>query len=89
MGLLRRQCFSFIDVYWREVYATIKAAIKQAVIEIVAESDSPVSNHSENDSTSLTLDEQLQLLTVDEWVLLLKNTAEAFKIIFTCIKAIL
>lgn len=86
--MLRRQCFSFIDVYWREAYATIKAAIKQAVIEIVAESDSPIRNNDEQDTNGFTLDEQLKLLTVDEWVSLLQNTADALKIILERLKVL-
>lgn len=89
MGMLRRQCFSFVDCYWRESYATIKATIKQAVIEIVAESDSPIiRNGSEHLNDGLTLDDQLKLLTVDEWVALLQNTAKSLIILLKRIKVI-
>lgn len=87
MGMLRRQCFIFVDSYWRESCAAIKATIKQAVIEIVAESDSPVfHNTNEQISDALTLDEQLKLLTIEEWVLLLRNTANALKVLLQRIK---
>ncbi len=87
MGMLRRQSFSFVESYWRESYAAIKATIKQAVIEIVAESDSPVFRHNnEPNSDALTLDEQLKLLTIEEWVSLLRNTAKALKILLERIK---
>lgn len=88
MGMLRRQCFSFVDSYARESYAAIKATIKQTVIEIVAQSDSPIfRNHcGDQCSDSLTLDQQLKLLTVDEWVLLLRNTSKALKILLERLK---
>ncbi|XP_065226355.1 vacuolar protein sorting-associated protein 54-like [Planococcus citri] len=88
MGMLRRQCFSFVDCYWRESYATIKATIKQAVIEIVAESDSPIiRNGNEHLNDALTLDEQLKLLTVEEWVALLHNTATSLIVLLKRIKS--
>lgn len=87
MGMLRRQCFSFVDSYQRESYSTIKATIKQTVIEIVAESDSPVfRNSNAQNHDTFTLDEQLKFLTVEEWVVLLRNTANALKILLERIK---
>lgn len=87
MGMLRRQCFSFVDCYWRESYAAIKATIKQAVIEIVAESDSPIfRNGNEQINDALSLDEQLKLLTVEEWITLLRNTAKSLIILLKRIK---
>lgn len=82
LGMLRRQSFSFVDSYWKETFATIKATIKQTVIEIVAESDSPMlCSNSDHTADAFTLDEQLKLLTIEEWVHLLRNTANALKIL--------
>ncbi|KAH8289975.1 hypothetical protein KR018_000862, partial [Drosophila ironensis] len=40
MGLLRKQNFSFVQAYQQEAIATIRAIIKQLLIEVLARSDS-------------------------------------------------
>lgn len=66
MGMLRRGNSSFVEMYEAESVAAVKAAIKQAVIEVIAGSDRPSSDSS--------LEGQLRLLSVDEWATLLANS---------------
>lgn len=65
MGMLRRGNSTFVDIYETECVAAVKAAIKQAVIEVIAGTDRP--------STESSIEGQLRLLTVDEWATLLAN----------------
>ncbi|XP_024082604.1 vacuolar protein sorting-associated protein 54 isoform X2 [Cimex lectularius] len=67
MGMLRSGKFDFTDMYEKEIKSAIKAAMKQAVIEIVSVRDF---------SEDLSLDEQLKALSVEEWILLLSNTSK-------------
>ncbi|KAK9507876.1 hypothetical protein O3M35_007645 [Rhynocoris fuscipes] len=76
MGMLRRKDNNFIDVYQREIISAIKAAVKQAVIEVVACSDQ---------YGDQSLDEQLKALSVDEWTLLMKNTS---KVLLTLLRRV-
>ncbi|XP_073989176.1 VPS54 subunit of GARP complex scat [Rhodnius prolixus] len=66
MGMLRRGHYNFVDMYQREIISAIKAAVKQAVIEVVAGTEQ---------SGDQSLDEQLKTLSVDEWTLLMSNTS--------------
>ncbi len=63
-GLLRKKNFSFIDAYKDEAITTVRALIKQLVIEIIASSDAEI---------CLTgAGEEAQSLSLQEWILLLK-----------------
>uniref|UniRef100_A0A1B6DGB4 Vacuolar protein sorting-associated protein 54 n=1 Tax=Clastoptera arizonana TaxID=38151 RepID=A0A1B6DGB4_9HEMI len=75
LGMLRRECYDFVDSYQQETVSAIKAAIKQAVIEVVATSE--VANHRISGDASL--DDQLKALAVEEWTLLLKNSTTALQ----------
>lgn len=64
-GLLRKKNFTFIDAYKDESITTIRALIKQLVIEVIASSDAEV---------CLTgAGEEAQSLTLQEWILLLES----------------
>lgn len=64
-GLLRKKNYSFIDSYKDEAIMTIRALIKQLVIEVIASSDAEV---------CLTgAGEEGQSLTLHEWILLLES----------------
>ncbi|XP_046687628.1 LOW QUALITY PROTEIN: vacuolar protein sorting-associated protein 54-like [Homalodisca vitripennis] len=74
LGMLRRGCFDFIDAYQQETISAIKAAIKQAVIEVVATSDT--AHRISGDSS---LEDQLKALATEEWTQLLKNAATTLR----------
>lgn len=64
-GLLRKKNFSFIDSYKDESITTIRALIKQLVIEVIASSDAEI---------CLTgAGEEAQSLTLQEWIMLLES----------------
>jgi vacuolar protein sorting-associated protein 54 len=63
-GLLRKKNFTFIDSYKDEAITTIRALIKQLVIEVIASSDAEI---------CLTgAGEEAQSLSLQEWILLLE-----------------
>ncbi|BES94082.1 Vacuolar protein [Nesidiocoris tenuis] len=66
LGLLKRGNFEFVEIYKKEVISAVKAAVKQAAIEVV------VSSEAHGD---LGLEEQLKMLKVDEWFRLHTNTS--------------
>lgn len=70
--MLRRECFSFTNSYVKESNATIKAVIKQNVVDVIFFSEC-----ANTLAESFSLDEQLKLLTVKEWIILLRNTANS------------
>lgn len=62
-GLLRKKNFSFIDLYKDEAIMTIRALIKQMLIEVLASSDAEI---------CLTgAGEEAQSLSLQEWIVLL------------------
>lgn len=63
-GLLRKKNFSFIDAYKDEAITTIRALIKQLVIEVIASSDAEICLTGSG--------EEAQSLTLSEWILLLE-----------------
>lgn len=64
-GLLRKKNFSFIDTYKDEAILTIRALIKQLVIEVIASSDAEI---------CLTgAGEEAQSLSLQDWILLLET----------------
>lgn len=73
-GLLRKKNFSFIESYKDESITTIRALIKQLVIEIIASSDAEI---------CLTgAGEEAQSLSLQEWILLLESaTASLLKLL--------
>lgn len=72
--MLRRGCFDFVDAYQQETVSAIKAAIKQAVIEVVATSES-----AHRISGDASLEDQLKALVTEEWTHLLKNAATTLR----------
>ncbi|XP_022224248.2 vacuolar protein sorting-associated protein 54 [Drosophila obscura] len=82
MGLLRKQNFSFVQSYQQEAIATIRAIIKQLLIEVLARSDS-------DQEISLTgAGEQALELTLPEWIALLQRSSQALTSILERIKAV-
>jgi vacuolar protein sorting-associated protein 54 len=73
-GLLRKKNFTFIDIYKDEAITTIRAVIKQMVIEIIASSDAEI---------CLTgAGEEAQSLSLHEWIMLLDTaTVSLLKLI--------
>lgn len=64
-GLLRKKNFSFIDLYKDEAITTIRALIKQLVIEVIASSDAEICLTGSG--------EEAQSLSLQEWILLLET----------------
>ncbi|XP_033166047.1 vacuolar protein sorting-associated protein 54 [Drosophila mauritiana] len=82
MGLLRKQNFSFVQAYQQEAIATIRAIIKQLLIEVLARSDS-------DQEISLTgHGEQALELTLPEWIALLQRSSQALVSILERIKTV-
>lgn len=73
LGMLRSGCFDFVDSYRQETISAIQAAIKQAMIEIVSNSETA----NQRITGDCSLDDQLKALAVEEWTLLLKNATTA------------
>lgn len=63
-GLLRKKNFTFIESYKDEAITTIRALIKQLVIEVIASSDAEICLTGSG--------EEAQSLTLQEWILLLE-----------------
>lgn len=79
MGLLRKRNFTFIDMYKDEAIVTIKAFIKQLVIEVIATSDKEI---------CLTgAGEEAQSLSISEWIDLLERATITLLEILNRIKA--
>ncbi|XP_075149329.1 VPS54 subunit of GARP complex scat [Haematobia irritans] len=80
MGLLRMKNFSFVDAYKEEAIVTIKAIIKQLVIEFIATSDAEI---------CLTgAGEEAQSLSVGEWIALLAKATVALLTVLQRIHAV-
>ncbi|XP_073822897.1 VPS54 subunit of GARP complex scat [Musca autumnalis] len=80
MGLLRMKNFSFVDAYKDEAIVTIKAIIKQLVIEFIASSDAEL---------CLTgAGEEAQSLTISEWIALLAKVKVALLTVLQRIHAV-
>lgn len=80
-GLLRQRNFAFIDAYKDEAIVTVRALIKQMVIEVIATSD---------EERCLTgAGEVAQCLTISEWVLLLGRATMILLRLLKRIKAVL
>ncbi|CRK93598.1 CLUMA_CG007131, isoform A [Clunio marinus] len=73
-GLLRKKNFTFIDSYKDEAITTIRALIKQLVIEVIASSDVEICLTGSG--------EEAQSLSLQEWILLLEAaTASLIKLL--------
>ncbi|XP_036321490.1 vacuolar protein sorting-associated protein 54 [Rhagoletis pomonella] len=80
MGLLRKKNFSFVTAYKDEAIVTIRAIIKQLVIEVIASSDAEL---------CLTgAGEEAQSLSISEWIALLKKATVALLTILQRIRAV-
>ncbi|XP_037957954.1 vacuolar protein sorting-associated protein 54 [Teleopsis dalmanni] len=80
MGLLRKKNFRFVNTYKDEAIATIRALIKQFVIEVIASSDAEV---------CLTgAGEEAQSFSIAEWIALLKKATVALLTVLQRIKAV-
>ncbi|XP_004519338.1 vacuolar protein sorting-associated protein 54 [Ceratitis capitata] len=80
MGLLRKKNFSFVTSYKDEAIVTIRAIIKQLVIEVIASSDAEV---------CLTgAGEEAQSLSISEWIALLKKATVALLTVLQRIRAV-
>lgn len=80
MGLLRKKNFSFVTAYKDEAIVTIRAIIKQLVIEVIASSDAEI---------CLTgAGEEAQSLSISEWIALLKKATIALLTVLQRIRAV-
>lgn len=80
MGLLRKKNFSFVSSYKEEAIVTIRAIIKQLVIEVIASSDVEL---------CLTgAGEESQSLSISEWVALLRKATIALLTILQRIRSV-
>ncbi|XP_055852972.1 vacuolar protein sorting-associated protein 54 [Episyrphus balteatus] len=80
MGLLRKNNYSFIDTYKEESIVTIRAIIKQLVIEVIASSDAELclTGHGE----------EAQSLSITEWIALLQRATVALLEVLNRVKAV-
>ncbi|TDG44187.1 hypothetical protein AWZ03_009361 [Drosophila navojoa] len=80
MGLLRKQNFSFVQSYQQEAIATIRAIIKQLLIELLSRGDQEL---------CLTgAGEQALDLTLPEWLAMLQRASHALIAVLERIKAV-
>jgi vacuolar protein sorting-associated protein 54 len=82
-GMLRQKHFHFIDTYKDEAFTTIKAVVKQMVIEVVAASDS-----GDFELALTGLGDQLQGLELQDWLHLLENTTSTLLCLVHRVKAV-
>ncbi|KAK3932956.1 Vacuolar protein sorting-associated protein 54 [Frankliniella fusca] len=82
LGLLRQKHFNFIDTYKSEAFTTIRAVVKQLVIEVVAASDG-ISNDAD-----LSLGDQMQALSVSEWFGLIQQATDTLMSLVLHVKAV-
>lgn len=79
-GLLRKKNYNFIESYKEEGILTIKALIKQMVIEIISSSDAEVCLTGGG--------EEAQILSLPEWMALLETSTKTLMKILYRIKSI-
>ncbi|XP_047119390.1 vacuolar protein sorting-associated protein 54 [Schistocerca piceifrons] len=82
-GMLRQKHLNFIDTYKEEAFTTIKAVVKQIVIEEVAASDS-----TDNEVALTGVGDQLQGLAISDWLHLLRRTTGTLLQLLTRVKAV-
>lgn len=80
MGLLRKNNYDFIETYKEESIVTIRAIIKQLVIEVIASSDAELclTGHGE----------EAQSLSISEWISLLQRATVALLEILKRVQAV-
>nr|XP_054758347.1 vacuolar protein sorting-associated protein 54-like [Lytechinus pictus] len=81
LGMMRQRKFSFLNAYREETNGAIKAAIKQTVVESVAEAD-----NAENELTPSSLSEQMRLLNFSQWLDLFNKVFMNLMILLTRIE---
>ncbi|XP_071445238.1 vacuolar protein sorting-associated protein 54 isoform X2 [Hetaerina americana] len=86
-GMLRRKHFDFIETYKEEAFTTIKALMKQIVIEAVAASDS---KEVEDFNTSAEQQQQNPLpgLHLSEWTKVLQRCTSSLLLLVGRVKAV-
>ncbi|XP_055545637.1 vacuolar protein sorting-associated protein 54 [Wyeomyia smithii] len=79
-GLLRKRSLDFVDTYKEEAITTIRAIVKQMVIEVLASGDAEV---------CLTgAGEEAQSLTLSEWIALLETATVALLKVLQRVRAV-
>ncbi|XP_049278060.1 vacuolar protein sorting-associated protein 54 [Anopheles funestus] len=79
-GLLRKRSLDFIDTYRDEAITTVRAIVKQLVIEVIASGDAEV---------CLTgAGEEAQSLSLSEWILLLESATGTLMKLLRRIRAV-
>ncbi|ALC44468.1 scat [Drosophila busckii] len=81
MGLLRKQNFSFVQSYQQESVATIRAIIKQLLIEVISRGD--------HEMCLTGAGEQSLDLTLVEWLTLLQRASRALCAVLDRIKSVI
>lgn len=79
-GVLRLQKFDFLDHLREEIYAAIKATVKQVVVEAVSE--------VEVDQEAASVADQARVLSIGVWLTLLSSVTARLNIIIARIKGI-
>nr|CAD7451911.1 unnamed protein product [Timema tahoe] len=82
-GMLREKHFQFIDMYKEEAFTTIKAIVKQMVIEVVAASES-----GDTEMALTGLGDQLQGVNLEDWLRLMEDTTETLLRLIHRVKAV-
>lgn len=80
-GLLRQKNFTFIDAYKEEAITTVKAIVKQMVIEIIASSDAEICLTGSGE-------QQVQTLSLSEWLALLETATLTLERLVLRVKAV-
>ncbi|GLH01415.1 Vacuolar protein sorting-associated protein 54 [Gryllus bimaculatus] len=82
-GMLRQKHFHFIDTYKEEAFTTVKAVVKQMVIEVMAASDS-----GDSELALTGQGDQTQALSLSDWLGLLRNTTHTLMQLIHRVKAV-
>ncbi|XP_021939639.1 vacuolar protein sorting-associated protein 54 [Zootermopsis nevadensis] len=82
-GMLHQKHFNFVDTYKDEAFTTIKAVVKQIVIEVIAASDL-----GDSELALTGLGDQLQGLELHDWLHLLENTTSTLMCLVHRVKAV-
>nr|CAD7261959.1 unnamed protein product [Timema shepardi] len=82
-GMLREKHFQFIDMYKEEAFTTIKAIVKQMVIEVVAASES-----GDTEMALTGLGDHLQGVDLEDWLRLMEDTTETLLRLIHRVKAV-
>ncbi|XP_014669126.1 PREDICTED: vacuolar protein sorting-associated protein 54-like [Priapulus caudatus] len=82
-GMLQQRKFVFVDMYREEAAATIKAIIKQTVIEIVSQADD-----IDVEGNVSSLADQMRLLQFETWLELLREVFRILVVLLTRIQGV-